>query len=131
MQEVHVNSFQPREEKAEDIQSGKITDNDIEVMGTEIPTAAGQVDEIVISYWEAVKKGTRELRPFARISTLKEELKLEKETEKLININPRSAKQLLDTLIKLKAIDVDKADAYLQQHRAKFEKELDRIIREL
>ena len=109
----------------EDIKSGKVTAGDIEVKGREIATGPGGAQEkAVFGFWETFGA----LTTFSPLSFLLKKRKAEKEfaeiKEKKVNelfeSSPRSENQFFETVGKLKGLDVNRADEYLQKHRDKF-----------
>ncbi|KKN28063.1 hypothetical protein LCGC14_0858140 [marine sediment metagenome] len=108
-----------------DIKSGKITAGDIEVKGREIAAGPGGAQEkAVFGFWETF--GT--LTTFSPLIFLLKKSKAEKEfaeikqaaVDKLLQVSPRSKNQFFEIVGKLKGLDTNKADEYLQKHRGKF-----------
>ena len=109
----------------EGIKSGKITDNDIEVTGREITKGSGgQEEQIVLSLWDKIQLPSAAAIARFLVKTRRDKkLVIQKKQEtinKLFEIKPRSEKQFLETIGKLKSVDINKADEYLQKHRDKF-----------
>ena len=109
----------------EDIKSGKVTAGDIEVKGREIAAGPGGAqEEAVFGLWETIGA----LTTFSPVLFLLKKRKAEKEfaeikgrkVEELFLTSPRSENQFFEIVGKLKGLDVNKADEYLQKHRSKF-----------
>ncbi len=101
-----------------DIKTGKISDNDIEVRGRELTQGTnGKEEQITLGFWE--KSFFLAFNPVKLIAGKQRDTN-QKRVEKLSGTNPRSQKQFLEIVGKLKGIDINAAEDYLQEHRSKF-----------